>query len=128
MTETEYRVLFRQTLAELVQKAKQNLPQSHSRIDKAVKRVLDKEVTLNPDGTATVASSTESLKVYKVAEGSCDCRDFAQAPGNFCHHRIAVALLKRGKQLAPEPVIQDDVLDRPLPMPAETAAAPVAAP
>ena len=66
MTETEYRQAFRQTLAELVTKAKQNLPQSHSRIDKAIKRVLDKEVTLNPDGTATVASSTEPLKVYKV--------------------------------------------------------------
>src|SRR5438132_7307565 len=85
------RTVFRSTLADLATKAREALPESNGRIDSAVKLVLGGDVELLPDGAANVGSSSDSLKQYFV-NGSCSCRDYEQAPQQFCKHRLARAL------------------------------------
>ena len=88
------RETFRSTLADLAAKAREALPESNGRIDAAVKLVLGGDVELLPDGAANVGSSSDALKQYFV-NGSCSCRDYEQAPQQFCKHRLARALAVR---------------------------------
>src|SRR5262249_20546113 len=92
--------------------------------------VLRGFVMRNADGSATVGSLTDPAKSYLVKDGTCDCKDFTNgvAPGSLCKHRIADAMDRRLDALVPKPVMSDDVLDRPLPVPAETTASPTTAP
>ncbi len=85
------RTVFRSTLADLATKAREALPESNGRIDSAVKLVLGGDVELLPDGAANVGSSSDALKQYFV-NVSCSCRDYEQAPQQFCKHRLARAL------------------------------------
>jgi hypothetical protein len=115
MTETEYRTAWRAALADLLAKAEVNLPLSSNRLKLAARLALKGDVTFNPDGSATVGSLTDPAKTYRVEHGVCPCKDYTQAPGNLCKHRLAVAMVHRVNALVPEPVRPDDVLDRPLP-------------
>ena len=36
--------------------------------------------------------------MYHITNGHCDCKDFPQAPGQWCKHRLAHALCKRAQQ------------------------------
>jgi hypothetical protein len=79
------RQTFRETVALVAARAHEKLPECAGRIDSAVKLVLLGEVTLLPDGTATVGSCTDPTKTYTV-NGSCDCKDYEHAPANLCKH------------------------------------------
>ena len=85
---------FQATVEALAQKAHEALPLANGRIEKAVAIVLSGGVTLHPDGHAVVQSQGRPHTSYSV-NGTCGCPDMADAPGQWCKHRIAAALLKR---------------------------------
>jgi hypothetical protein len=110
------RAQFREVVASIADKARAKLPECAGRIDSAVKLVLLDEVTLHADGTATVGSCTDPTKAYTV-NGTCTCKDYSQAPGLLCKHRLAYGIARRVQELLPP---------APEPEPQATVAAPVA--
>jgi hypothetical protein len=72
MTDTAYRTAWRTALADLLAKAKTNLPQSGKRPELGAELVLRGFVTRNTDGSATVGSLTDPAKSYLVKDGACD--------------------------------------------------------
>ena len=86
-------------MAAIAAKAHEKLPECTGRIDSAVKIVLAGDVELLPDGTARVASQSNGQTVYRVVNGSCDCRDYEKAPHHFCKHRLSAAIAKRAREL-----------------------------
>lgn len=96
------REAFRAAVASVADKAKAKLPESSSRVEKAVALVLAGDVTLQPDGSALVGSQCAPDTVYHVASGQCSCKDFAQAPHQFCKHRLATAIHQRALSLSAE--------------------------
>ena len=83
----------------VAQQAKRDLPQSASRIDRAVALVLAGAVELLPDGTARVASQHDGATTYRVVDGQCDCADFPQAPEGLCKHHLARRLTRDAQAL-----------------------------
>ena len=79
---------WREAVAEIAEKARTKLPECSGRVDSAVKIVLAGDVELQADGTAKVASQSNSQTLYHVANGVCSCQDFAKAPHSFCKHRV----------------------------------------
>jgi hypothetical protein len=71
--ETPTRQVWREAVAEIADKAKAKLPECSGRVDSAVKLVLAGDVELMPDGTARVASQSNSTVVYHIVNGHCDC-------------------------------------------------------
>src|SRR5262244_1871690 len=102
------RQAWREAVAEIAEKAKATLPECNGRVDSAVKIVLNGDVELQEDGTARVASQSNGQTVYHVVNGSCDCKDYAKAPSNWCKHRIAAGLQKRAYALAKQKLAQLD--------------------
>src|SRR5437867_5433784 len=94
------RQAFRQAVAEIAAKAKATLPECNGRVDSAVKIVLAGDVELLPDGTAKVASQSNGQVAYHIVNSTCNCKDFAKAPSNWCKHRIAAGLALRARALA----------------------------
>jgi len=94
-TLTDTRAIWRQAVSAVAEKAKATLPESHSRIDKAVLLVLNGDVTLLGDGTARVASACNGTTSYHLTNGHCDCKDYTNAPQGWCQHRLAHALHRR---------------------------------
>jgi hypothetical protein len=92
------RAAWREAVAAIAEKAKAKLPECAGRIDSAVKLVLLGEVTLLPDGTATVGSCTDPTRMYTV-NGRCECKDLAHAPGQLCKHRLAYGIARRAQEL-----------------------------
>jgi hypothetical protein len=89
------RQAFRTAVDQVAANARASLPECASRIDKAVAIVLQGDVELLPDGHARVASQCQGTLQYRVVNGTCDCRDFPQAPSGWCKHRIAAGIQKR---------------------------------
>lgn len=87
----DWRATFTQILLGLAERAKAGLPQSHSRIDKAVDIVLNRDVVPDSDGRYTVGSQSDH-GTYMVQGSECDCPDWNKAPDHHCKHRIAAAL------------------------------------
>lgn len=81
-------------------KARAALPHSNGRVDKAMALVLDGSVELLDDHTARVTSQHDGETQYYVVNGSCQCRDFPNAPQGACKHRISRWILLRAIQLA----------------------------
>lgn len=86
-------------IARLVAKGKEHRPELSSRLDRAafiaafrIVRLVDASDSAHP--LYTVESETEAGKTYAV-NGRCECRDYERAPGHFCKHRLAVALIER---------------------------------
>src|SRR5215510_16263225 len=100
LPETPARKAWRDAVSEIAEKAKVTLPECNSRVDKAVALVLAGDVELLPDGTAKVASQSNGTTQYHVVNGHCDCRDYDKAPHQFCKHRLAAAIARRGQELA----------------------------
>lgn len=92
------RQAFRAVVDEIAARAKVTLPACHGRIDKAVQLVLHGDVELRPDGHARVASQCQGTTVYHLVNGTCECRDYPQAPSGWCKHRIAAGILRRAMQ------------------------------
>src|SRR2546428_4656576 len=88
-------------VAEVAAKAKAGLPaEVNGRIEEAVQIVLNGDVDLLPDGTATVASQRNGTAESFVVNGSCGCPDFATTPSGWCVHRLSAAIAKRAYPLA----------------------------
>src|SRR5437870_4412275 len=94
--ETTTRQVWRAAVAEIAEKAKTKLPECNGRVDAAVKLVLAGDVEVQVDG-ATVASQSNGSMVYHVANGICNCKDFAKAPHNLCKHRLSAAIARRAQ-------------------------------
>lgn len=86
---------FRQAVATVAATAKEKLPESNGRVEKAMALVLAGDVVLGEGHTATVYSQADAGTSYAVRPGFCSCRDFDQAPGQLCKHRLAAAMLRR---------------------------------
>jgi hypothetical protein len=97
--ETPARQAWRSAVAEVASKAEAKIPECASRITKAVALVLRHDVQLLADGTARVGSQSNANLSYLIANGHCDCRDFAHAPHNFCTHRLSAAIARRAQEL-----------------------------
>jgi len=74
-------------------------PEHHSRLVKAWELVVERAVTLNGDGSATVKGSDQPEYTIAVG-GGCTCTDHTsgKAPMQLCKHILAVALQKRSQQ------------------------------
>lgn len=92
------RQTFRAAVDQVAVRAKATLPECHGRVDKAVALVLQGDVELLPDGHAKVASQCQGATVYRLVNGTCECRDFPQAPSGWCKHRIAAGIQRRAMQ------------------------------
>ncbi len=97
--ETPARQAWRGAVAEIAAKAEAKLPECASRVTKAIALVLHNDVELLADGTAKVASQSNANLSYLIANGRCECRDFAHAPHNFCTHRLSAAIARRAQEL-----------------------------
>ena len=91
------RTAWREAVAEIAEKARQTLPECNGRVEKAVTLVLAGDVELLAEGKAKVASQSNGSTSYRIVNGTCDCRDFAQAPSGWCKHRIAAGIQKRAE-------------------------------
>jgi hypothetical protein len=83
------------TVQAIADRAKATLPECSGRVDAAVKLVLAGDVELLPDGHARVQSQSNGQTIYRLVNGSCDCRDFEYAPSHWCKHKIAAGIMKR---------------------------------
>jgi hypothetical protein len=97
------RQAFRAAVDQVAANAKTVLSESTSRIDKAVQLVLAGDVELLADGHARVASQCQGAVQYRIVNGTCECRDFPQAPAGWCKHRIAAGIQKRASALVAAP-------------------------
>jgi len=97
--DTTARQAWRQSVAEIADKARAKLPECSGRVDSAVKIVLAGDVELLADGTAKVASQSNGTTAYHVINGECSCKDFAKAPHSFCKHRLSAAIARRAHEL-----------------------------
>lgn len=88
-------------LRALVQRAKGKCPDLAGRVDKAIVIVVAREIApvANVAGQWFVQSEQDDERRYWVHMGAgpkaCDCLDFQlqRAPGGWCKHLIAVAML-----------------------------------
>jgi hypothetical protein len=97
------RTAYRAAVAAIAAKATAKLPECNGRVEKAVALVLSGDVELHADGPATVASSTNPLKVYTLNGHGCACGDYERAPQHLCKHRLAAMLTTRVAELLPAP-------------------------
>ena len=96
------RTQYREALASLVLKTQARFPALNGRLTKATKLALLDDVELHADGTATVHSSSDPTRHYRIVEGVCDCRDFERAPERLCAHRLAAGLVRKANALLPQ--------------------------
>src|SRR5262249_55950560 len=77
-----FRQVFREAVEAVAVHAREKLPQTvNGRIDAAVKIVLQGDVEVLPDDRAKVGSQSNGSTTYHLVDGTCDCRDFENAPG-----------------------------------------------
>ena len=99
---------FRQVLAEMAEKAKVKLPDSASRIAKAVALVLNGDIAYDPTtSTARVNRCTDATKVYRVRGKVCECPDAERAPQHLCKHSLATMFMIRIEQVLASEAPQD---------------------
>jgi hypothetical protein len=98
---TTDRQQYREVLAALAQKTEAKIPALNGRISKAMKLVLAGDVALHEDGSATVASLSQPSVTYRLRNGECQCKDYAQAPEHLCSHRLAVGFARKVNALLP---------------------------
>jgi len=115
--ETPTRQAWRETVAEIADKAKAKLPECSGRVDSAVKIVLAGDVELMPDGTARVASQSNGTTTYHIVNGHCDCRDYEKAPHQFCKHRLSAAIARRAQELVKVKLQPEPAQPQPTPVP-----------
>jgi hypothetical protein len=92
---------YREVLASLVQKTQAKFPHLNGRLTKATKLALLEDVELHDDGSATVHSASDPTRHYRIAQGTCTCRDWEQAPEHLCQHRLAAGLVRKAHELLP---------------------------
>jgi hypothetical protein len=95
------RQALRLAVDQVAAKAKATLPDNAGRIEKAVQLILQGDVVLLEGGHAQVASQCQGTTVYRVVNGTCECKDFPHAPASWCKHRLAHSILRRALQAMP---------------------------
>src|SRR5882762_11981350 len=125
------RTAFRESVAEIAEKAKVTLPDCIGRVDSAVKIVLAGDVELLADGKAKIASQSNGTTQYFVVNGTCECKDFPRATSGWCKHRIAAGMQKRATALMQRTLAQPngashDQPEAPTPPPPAPAEVPTA--
>jgi hypothetical protein len=103
------RQIFRESLEEVATSAKDSLPKSHGRIDKAVRIVLQGDVMPFEDGIRFAVGSESDTDLYYVMDNACTCPDSDRAPDGYCKHVIATWLYRRGTALAAQRMQEIDV-------------------
>ncbi len=126
LPESPVRQAFREAVEAVAQKAREALPEANGRIDAAVKIVLQGDVKILPDRKAKVASQSNGTTKYSIVNGTCECRDFEKAPGNFCKHRLAYGIFKRASALGRQQLEATLDSKRPEPPPVAPVALPEA--
>jgi hypothetical protein len=126
--ETTTRQAWREAVAEIAEKARAKLPECSGRVESAVKIVLAGDVTLLADGTAKVASQSNSSTAYHVVNGECSCKDFAKAPHQFCKHRLSAAIVRRAQELIKAKLAETNGQAEPPSQPAQPDASTVPLP
>ena len=87
------------TVTRLVEKGKATRPDLATRLEKAALIVLFRTVELTDPAhhAYRVESEAEAGRFYTV-NGVCDCPDYGRrAPGGWCKHRLATALVERAQ-------------------------------
>lgn len=103
------RKAFRQAVEEVADKARTAIPELNGRTEKAVKLVLNGDVSIAPDGQGTVASQSNGNLTYLVGKGiSCSCKDHPRAPKKLCAHLLAYHIFTRATALAKQRLEQLD--------------------
>ncbi len=105
------RLIFREAIAAVAENAKEKLPQSNGRIEKAVVIVLQDDVLDLGDGHRFAVGSQSDTDLYYIFDNECTCPDADRAPDGACKHVIATWLYRRGTALAAERM--KDHLDTP---------------
>lgn len=108
LPENPARTAWRDAVSEIAEKAKATLPECNGRVDVAVKIVLTGDVELQADGTARVASQSNSTTAYHIINGECSCKDYPRTPHNFYKHRLSAAIVRRAHELATARLVQLD--------------------
>ena len=103
------RKIFREAIGEVAEHAKQSLPESHSRIEKAVTIVLQDDVLPFEDGIRFAVGSQSDPAMYYVINNECSCPDSDRAPDGVCKHVLSTWLYRRGTALARQRMQQFDV-------------------
>jgi hypothetical protein len=86
---------FYAVVGEIATCARQKLSHLVAGIERAVQLVLNGDVALHDDGSATVQSQTRPGDAYTV-NGHCDCEDAQHhAPGRWRKHRLAASIMRR---------------------------------
>jgi hypothetical protein len=82
---------YREAVLTISDNAKKALPQSISRIEKAVQLVLNGHVEVVDSKYYRVSSQQDGKTVHHLANGTCTCVDFTsgKAPQGLCKHRLA---------------------------------------
>jgi hypothetical protein len=107
--ENTARTIFRESIATVAENAKETLPKSNGRIDKAVAIVLQGDVLPFEDGHRFAVGSQSDTDLYYVMDDECTCPDADRAPDGPCKHVIATWLYRRGTALATERLKQLDM-------------------
>jgi hypothetical protein len=92
---------FRERLAGLARKTLTKISSLNGRVQKATRLVLQGDVELRTDGTALVGRLSHPTVTYQVAQGVCQCKDYAQAPEHLCCHRLAAGFARKVQELLP---------------------------
>ena len=101
ITNMDRNQIWRSAVTQAAKKARRALPDSATRIDKAVDLILHNHVELLPNGHARVASQTRGGAItYTIANGSCSCEDYKRAPSAMCKHRLARGIYVRAMEIA----------------------------
>ena len=125
------RKAFREAVEEVADKARTAIPELNGRTEKAVKLVLNGDVSIAPDGQGTVASQSNGNLTYLVGKGiSCSCKDHPRAPKKLCAHLLAYHIFTRATALAKQRLEQLDAASNgtTTPAPEQVDEAPVATP
>ena len=92
--------IWRSAVAIAATRARQQLPASNTRIDKAIELILNNHVDF-VDGVASVRSqSGDKETIYEIRNGHCECADYERAPESWCKHRLARAVYIRAMEEA----------------------------
>src|SRR5919199_978630 len=88
-----------ESIRTLVTKGKQHRPELASRLERAAMIVLFRTIQVADAAhhEYRVESESEQGRYYRV-NGQCSCADYGRAPGHFCKHRLAVALVERASE------------------------------
>jgi hypothetical protein len=91
---------YREAILQVADRARQALPSSVSRIDKAVPLCLNGHVEV-VEGKYHVASQVDGKTVYHLANKVCTCVDFTsgKCPQGLCKHRLAGNIHRRALEL-----------------------------